>query len=314
MAKKIILAGGSGFVGQALTDALGREGGWEIVLLTRDPATCNVLRYKPAEVRAVKWDAKTATGAWVAELEGAEAVVNFTGRSVNCVHTPENQRAILESRVDSVRALGAAMATLARPPATWIQCSAVGLYGSRDLPPVDEGAPAGQGFLADVCREWESTFQAQCPASVRPVVLRLGTVLGLGGGALPPLAKVARLGVGGHAGPGTQGMSWIHLDDLVAIFHRALVDPTLRGAFNAAAPDPVSNREFMRTLRQTVHRPWSPPAPAWAIRLVAPLVMKTDPSLVLDGQYCVPAALERAGFEFRFPGLSAALKTLLIHN
>ncbi|WP_438480705.1 TIGR01777 family oxidoreductase [Oleiharenicola lentus] len=314
---KIILAGGSGFVGEALARELMRAGGWEIVVLTRDPTVCHILYDKPALVRAVKWDGKTMTAGgkdadWVRELDGADALVNFTGRSVNCVHTAENKRAILESRVDSVRVLGEALAKCAQPPKVWVQCSAVGYYGNRGLPPCDETAAAGNTFLADVCRRWENAFAEARPQKVRPVVLRLATVLGREGGALPPLAKVARLGLGGRAGDGRQGLSWIHLADLTAIFRRAIDDAAMRGTFNACAPEPVSNQEFMKTLRGVVRRPWSPPAPAMILKAVAPLVMHTDASLILEGQFCVPTALEKAGFEFRFSELKSALANLLV--
>jgi uncharacterized protein (TIGR01777 family) len=310
MGRKIILAGGSGLIGDALARRLVREG-WEVVVLTRDPAEYQPVVGNFGRSRAVEWDAVTARGAWTDELADTDALVNFTGRSVNCVHTAKNKRAILESRVNSVKALGAALAQSARRPKVWVQCSAVGYYGNRGLPPCDETAAAGDTFLADVCRQWETAFAEARPAEMRPVVLRLATVLARDGGALPPLAKVAGVGLGGAAGNGRQGMSWIHLADLTVILQRVIEDDGLRGTFNVCSPEPVSNKEFMQTLRRAVGRPWCPPAPALVIKAVAPLIMKTDASLVLEGQFCRPAALVAAGFEFKYPQLSEALAQLL---
>ena len=236
MSPKVILAGGSGFVGTALARRLAGDGR-EVVILTRNPAEHHAPGDTPGPVRAVAWDGRTV-GAWTAELEGAGAVVNLTGRSVNCVHTPENRRLILESRLDSVRVLGTAAAAAKRPPAVWVQASAVGYYGPRGAEACPEDAPPGGDFLASVCRRWEEAQAAACPAGVRPVVLRLGMVLGAEGGAFPLLARLARWGLGGAAGSGRQGMSWIHLDDVVALMARALGDDTLRGAYNATAPEP----------------------------------------------------------------------------
>lgn len=309
MAQKVILAGGSGFVGTALTRRLAAEG-WEVVVLSRSPAECHVIRDTVGTVRAVGWDGRTA-GAWAREVDGAAAVVNLAGRSVNCVHTPENRQQILESRLDAVRALAAALGAARRPPAVWVQASAVGYYGPRGADPCPEDAPPGGDFLASVCRRWEEAQVAGCPAAVRPVILRLGMVLGNSGGAFPLLARLARWGLGGAAGSGRQGMSWIHLDDVVALVVRALGDETMREVYNATAPEPVANAAFMRALRTAVRRPWSPPAPAFAIALAGRYLLGTDPSLVLDGQFAPPARLVAAGHAFRFPTLASALADLV---
>lgn len=303
MSTKIILAGGSGFVGSALARHF-RDRGDDVVVLTRSRS-----RVREDGVREVQWDGRTA-GAWAAEFEGAAALINLAGASIDCVHTEENRRRILESRVDAVRALGAAVRGCARPPAAWVQASAVGFYGSGPGR-CDESTPPGSGFKADVCVQWEVAFADSCPSSVRGVVLRLGVVLGKQGGAFPRLESLARFFLGGAAGNGRQGISWVRLDDLVAIFARAAEDAAWRGTYNACAPEPVSNAEFMRMLREVLDRPWSPPAPAWAIRLLAPAFLGTDPSLVLAGQYAVPARLQAAGFVFRAPDLRTALRGLV---
>jgi uncharacterized protein (TIGR01777 family) len=302
MASKVILAGGTGFIGTALARRL-RERGHEVVVLTRRQP-----RRRGDGVREVPWDGRTA-GSWAAELEGARAVVNLAGSTINTVHNAENRRRITESRVDSVRALGAALSACRQPPSAWLQTSAVGIYGHGERH-CTEDAPTGEGFKPEVCRLWEQAFREQCPESVRAVVLRVGVVLGRRGGAYPPLARVTKLFLGGAAGDGRQGLSWILLDDLEEIFLRAVENDAMRGVYNACAPEPVSNAEFMRALRSSLGRPWAPPAPAFLIRLVAPLVMRTDPSLVLQGQYAVPARLEAEGFRFRAPRIESALRAL----
>ena len=302
MASKVILAGGTGFIGTALARRL-RERGHEVVVLTRRQP-----RRRGDGVREVPWDGRTA-GNWAAELEGAHALVNLAGSTINTVHNAENRRRITESRVDSVRALGAALRACRQPPSAWVQASAVGIYGHGERC-CTEDAPTGEGFKPGVCRLWEQAFREQCPESVRAVVLRVGVVLGRRGGAYPPLARVTKLFLGGAAGDGRQGLSWILLDDLEEIFLRAVENDAMRGVYNACAPEPVSNAEFMRALRSSLGRPWAPPAPAFLIRLVAPLVMRTDPSLVLQGQYAVPARLEAEGFRFRAPRIESALRAL----
>lgn len=302
MSQRIILAGGSGFLGAALARRF-RERGFEVVVLTRSTP-----RRRGDGVREVQWDGRSA-GDWSGELSGARAVINLAGSSINCVHTPENQARILASRVDSVRAIGAAMRAAAQPPLAWVQTSAVGIYGHTERR-CDEQAPAGPGFLAEVGVKWEEAFAAECPASVRGVVLRVGVVLGRKGGAFPPLFNVVRWFLGGRAGDGRQGISWILQDDVEEIFLRAVTDETMRGAYNACGPEPVSNEEFMHTLRAVLNRPWSPPVPAWALRIAAKHVMKTDPTLVLEGQYAMPARLLAEGFRFKAPRVSSAITAL----
>ena len=302
MPNKIVIAGGTGLIGSALARRW-RERGIDVVVLTRSRA-----RRRGDGIREVNWDGRTV-GEWAAELDEALAVVNLAGASINCVHTPENKRRILETRLDSVRALGAAWRACAQPPGVWVQSSAVGIYGNT-LARCAEDAPVGSSFKAEVCRQWEAAFAEECPATVRAVVLRIGVVLSEKGGAFPTLAKVTRAFLGGAAGDGRQGISWISIDDVEEIFLRAVADESMRGVYNACAPTPESNEEFMRTLRRALNRPWSPRAPEFVIRLIAPTVMGTDPSLVLEGQFAVPARLEAEGFRFKAPRLAGTLAAL----
>jgi uncharacterized protein len=302
MAQKVVLAGGSGFLGQALGRRLTAEG-WEVVILSRDPR-------EAAPLRVVPWNAETG-GAWAAELEGAAAVVNLAGRSINCVHTLANSREIIQSRLHAVQALARGYARTKHPPPVWVQCSATGYYGNAGDRFCDEALPSGPGFLAETCRQWEEAFHAIELPGVRRVVLRIGVVLDPEHGALPPLVRLTRRFLGGVAGSGRQYLSWIHRDDLMEIFHAVLTRPELAGTYNACSPAPVTNALFMRELRTVLGRPWCPPAPEFVVRLVATHLLQTEPNLALHGQRCSPARLQAAGITFKHPALATALRDLL---
>ena len=274
--KRVVLAGGSGFLGRALAKGL-LERDYEVVVLTRELRE----RDEDDEVREVEWDGEHI-GEWIKCLEGAETVVNLAGRNINCRHTPENLREITESRVNSVRAIAAAICHVKRPPRVWVQAGAVGFYGNSGDQWCDETAPNGQGSLAEVCRLWEKAFHAAASPHTRRVLFRIGLVLGRDGGALPILANLTRWFLGGAAGSGKQYISWIHLTDLTRMFRQAIEPENyLDGAYNAVAPNPATNAEFMRKLRRNFYRPWCPPAPAWAVKLGSRLT-QTEPSLVLE--------------------------------
>ena len=301
MGKKIILAGGRGLLGSALAKKLTKLGA-EVVVLSRTPQ-------EEAVSREVYWNGESG-GAWTAELEGAAALVNFSGRSLHCVFTLENSREILETRLNAVRALGKAVAKCKQPPAVWVQCSATGYYGSTGLGLCDEDLPPGQDFLATVCRQWEEAFAAVELPQTRRVVLRLGTVLSRDGGAYPLLARLTRRFLGGTAGSGHQGFTWVHADDACDAFLQAIQRSELTGAYNLCAPEPATNAEFMRALRHSLGRPWAPPAPAFAVKWIARRFMDSDPQLILNGRACVPTRLLVQEFHFNFPDLPSALRDL----
>ena len=301
MPPKAILAGGSGLLGRALARKL-LQLGWEVVILSRSPQG-------ETTGREVMWNGETG-GAWTAELEGAAALVNFAGRSINCVFTLENSREIMDSRLHAVKALGKAVAKCKNPPAVWVQCSATGYYGNNGLGLCYEDTPAGQDFLAEVCLQWEAAFSAQERGSTRRVVARMGVVLDLKGGMYPALAKITRRFLGGAAGSGQQGVPWIHHHDVVEVFVQAIQRTDMTGTYNVCAPDPVTNADFMREMRHSLIRPWCPPAPAFMVKWVAHHVMETDPQLILGGRSCSPSRLLQQDFPFEFPELAAALRDL----
>ena len=341
--KRIVIAGGSGFIGCALAREFSARD-FEVVVLTRSP------RQRTDRIREVQWDGEQA-GAWISFLDGADAVINLAGKSINCPHTPANLRAIIESRVNSVNAIAAAIGgddsafgskthafplirpadtfspiggegrdegalshnpaafTLQTPPRVWVQASATGFYGDTGDVACDETAAVGNDTLANICHQWEAAFTAANVPQTRKVVLRIGFVLGRDGGALPVLSKMTKFFLGGAAGNGRQYLSWIHLADLARMFATAVEDEQLSGTFNTVAPGVVTNAEFMRELRRALHRPWSPPAPAFAVKLGARL-MGSEGSLALASQRCVPKRFLEAGFRFRFAGLAPALNDL----
>jgi hypothetical protein len=299
--KRVVLAGGSGFLGRSLGRELLKRG-YEVVVLTRTPHD------RDDGIREVEWDGEHV-GEWIQFLEGAEAVVNLAGRSVNCRHTPENLRGINESRIKSVRAVAAAIYHVTRPPRVWVQAGALAFYGDTGDRRCDENTPPGEGEAAETCKLWESAFNTAFAPKTRRVLLRIGIVLGRDGGALSVLGKLTKWFLGGAAGSGRQYISWIHLVDLSRMFVEAIEREDLDGTFNAAAPNPVTNAEFTRELRRAFHRPWSPPAPVWAVRFGSWL-MQTEPSLALTGCRCAPIRFLESGFKFRFTELPAALRDI----
>jgi uncharacterized protein (TIGR01777 family) len=299
--KRIILAGGSGFLGNALAQTF-QARQYEVVVLTRSP------RSRKDGVKEVDWDGKSQ-GGWAAQADGAYAIVNLTGKNINCPHTTENLRLIAASRVDSCQAVATAIHRAKMPPAVWVQASAIGFYGDTGDRLCDETATNGSDALSKVCANWETAGNTVGLPQTRKVILRIGVVLGREGGALPVLVKITKWFLGGSAGSGRQFISWIHLADLMQMFVTAVEDPQMSGVFNAVAPRAATNAEFMSKLREVLHRPWSPPAPAFAIKLGSRL-MGSESSLVLNGQRCVPGRFLAAGFSYRFPELGAALKDL----
>ena len=304
--QRFILAAGTGFLGRDLARALiARHPECDVVVLTRLP--------KPQPTtpgsREVRWDGRTAQASWAREVDGAAAIFNLAGRTVDCRKTEENMRDIIESRVQSVQALHAAVAQANTPPTVWVQTGTAHIFGDSDTATFTDDslpAPPASGMAPKVGAAWEhALFSVPTPAT-RKVNLRISFVLGPGGGALAKLATLARLGLGGTVGSGRQPMSWISLTDMTRLFITAAEDPTYEGTYNATSPQPELNRDFMRELRKAVHRPWSPPAPAWGVRLGC-LLMNTDPELALYGRRVLPTKLLAKGFAFRFPSLRETL-------
>ena len=301
MKPRIVLAGGSGFIGQSLSPFLLSKN-YEVIVLTRAPSQHH------GTVRKVHWDGKTLDD-WLEFVNGAFAVVNLTGRSINCRHTPEYRREIIDSRVDSVRVLGQAIARCVQSPKVFVQIAGVGIYGDKGERICDENTASGDNFVTKVCEKWEAAFESLEAPATRKVLLRLGVVLGPKGGFLGLLGRLTRWFLGGQVGNGRQYFSWIHIADLSGMVLASIENQDLTGVFNATSPNPVTNGQFMRELRRALHRPWSPPVPEFATRIGSWLI-GTEADLALVSQRCVPKRFQENGFNFEFPTLRQALTNI----
>jgi len=299
----IVIAGGSGFLGISLATFLTSLGHRAVILSRSVPKVAGPWEH-------VKWDARTL-GNWSNVLDGAQGLVNLTGRSVDCIKTPDRCDEILRSRVESTRILGQALRTLRNPPPVWVQMSTAHIYGDPPEVICSEDSAFGYDLAPAVGELWEREFGVQVLPSQRAVVLRTSFVIGrnrgAGQGALGKLGVLARCGLGGTVGSGRQGMSWIHESDMNRIFLRALPEATMQGAYIASSPNPVPQQEFMRLLRKAVGMPVGLPAFAWLVRLGAPLLLRTDPELAVYGRYVIPKRLIDEGFDFQYPRLELAL-------
>jgi len=292
---KVLVTGGRGFVGNFLTGLIVARG---------DRVT--VVSRRPESVRTARVNVEVA--GWLPDLSKFDAVVHLAGEPVFGARWNDAQKErIRASRVDSTRRIVAALAEADPRPRVLVCASAVGYYGDRGDEVLGEDAPAGGDFLAGVCREWEAAAQEARGAGVRPVSARIGVVLGLGGGALPRLARPVRLGLGGTIGRGRQWMSWVHVKDLGRLILHAIDTESLEGPLNATAPQPVTNRELTRTLGRLLRRPTLLPAPPFALRLALGEVAR----LLTDSQRCSADKALASGFEFGFPALDGALRQLL---
>lgn len=296
MSGRVVIAGGSGFIGRALSDAL-IEAGFTTAILSR------------RGTGALQWDGATP-GVWVTQLNGAVGVINLTGEPIATKWTHQKQQEIINSRVNSTNAIGNAILAVEKPPKVWINGSAVGFYGDRgDEILTEDSAPgAMDNFLVSTCVAWEEAQSKFKTPNTRQCCLRTGVVLGKDGGAFPELKKLANLFLGGKAGSGNQYMPWIHLEDIVGLFLFALKNE-LTGPINGTAPEPVTNEKFMSTLRESVGKKFGLNAPVFSMRLASALGA-TDPDVILCSQRAIPKKAMDAGYEFRFPTLAAAIEDL----
>lgn len=299
---KVVIAGGSGFLGMNLARYL-TEREYQVVILSRNsPRQSGAWNFSA-------WDGRSLDN-WVSQLEGATAIVNLAGRTVDCIKTPDQCDEILRSRVEATRVLGKAIRTLKTPPPIWVQMATAHRYGDPPEVICDEDSAFGYGLAPTVGQAWEEEYEAALLPEMRGVALRTSFVIGRSGGALARLALLVRFGLGGTVGSGKQGMSWIHEEDMNRLFERAITDQKMSGAYIATAPNPVSNAEFMRELRKALKMPIGLPAYSWMVRIGAPLIMRTDPELGLYGRYCIPKRLTEEGFEFNYSHLREALANI----
>ena len=303
---KVIIAGGSGFLGQKLARSLIGDG-YEVVVLGRQDHGPNLAG------RFAQWDGKSL-GDWASELDGSIALFNLAGRSVDCRYTRENKALILNSRVDATRILGQAVTDCRKPPLAWFNASTATLYDDLrgDLPPHDEfSATDAPGFSEEVGRAWEKAFYAFEVPGVRQVSLRISIVLGQESGAFPVLLRLTRLGLGGRQGSGNQWISWLHVDDWVGVTRFLMEREEVCGPVNLASPNPVTNSLFMQEMRKR----FAPmgigfPAPTPAIYL-GTMLIGTAPDLVLKSRKVVSRKLKEAKISYVFSSISKTLDSFL---
>ncbi|WP_322798575.1 TIGR01777 family oxidoreductase [Thermoflexus sp.] len=298
---RVLIPGGTGFLGRALAGRL-QEAGYEVIVLSRQPERARL----PPGVQAVRWDGRTAAG-WASLADGAFAIINLAGESIGQRWTEAVKRRIRESRLQASQAVVEAIAAASTKPQVLLQSSAVGYYGPRGDEQLTEEDPPGTDFLARLAVEWEASTQPVEAMGVRRVILRTGVVLERDGGALAQMLLPFRLFLGGPLGDGRQGFSWIHRADWVEAVKFLMEHPEARGPYNLTAPQPVRNAEFARTLGRVLGRPSWLPVPAFALRLA----FGEGADFLLTGQFVRPRRLLEAGFRFRYPDLESALRAIL---
>ena len=305
---RVIITGGTGLIGSALTNNLAGDG-HEVIVLSRSPGSVQGL---PENARAVGWDTRTSDG-WAELADGADAIVNLAGESLAgegvlpSRWTPERRQRIRQSRLEAGRAVVDAVERAANKPAVVIQSSAIGYYGPSGDETLTEEAPAGDDFLASVCVEWEGSTAAVEEHGVRRAIIRTSLVLSSQGGALPRLLFRYNLLGGGPFGNGRQWWSWIHLVDEARAIRFLIEKEAASGPFNLATPNPARNNDFGKTLARVMKRPHYLPLPAFVMRALFGDVA----TVVVDGQRVMPHKLQELGFEFRFPTLEPALRHVL---
>jgi len=306
---KIVIPGGTGHIGATLVRSLA-DAGHEVAVLTR----------QPRRQGEVGWDGRTL-GPWAAAVDGSDVVINLAGRSVNCRYTDANLRQMMDSRVDSARVIGAAIAAARRPPAAWLQMSTATIYAHSTGRPNDEatgevggtepGVPAYWSYSVSIAMNWEQAQASAVTPGTRKVALRTAIVMSPArGGAFAMLSRLARLGLGGPVGGGRQYVSWIHGADLARAVSFLIARDDIDGVVNLAAPSPLPQREFMRELRGAWGVPAGLPATRWMAEIGA-FALRSDTELLLKSRYVLPGRLTAAGFDFDFPAWPAAATDLV---
>ncbi|MGB1204549.1 MAG: TIGR01777 family oxidoreductase [Chitinophagales bacterium] len=301
--ENIIIFGGTGFIGLSLAKHLKAKGMNPILIARNRPKNLSEYQFE-------KWNA-IEIGDWINVLDGAKAIVNLAGKTVDCIKTPDNCDLILRSRVDSTKTIGKAITMVKNPPKIWVQMSTAHIYGDPPTQICTETSTTGYGLAPFVGKAWEAAFLDSIPRETRGVRLRTSFVIGKNGGALSSLQQIVRLGLGGTVGSGTQGMSWIHEYDMNELIYKTITDDSFNGVYISSAPNPVSNKKFMKLLRKKMRIPIGLPSPEFIIRIGAKMVFRTDPELVLYGRYVKSERLEKKGFQFKYADLEAALEDLI---
>ena len=299
--KKLVIAGGSGFLGQTLIELLASAFNETVVLSRKFHENHGTVKY-------VRWDGQHA-GPWINELEGADLLINLCGRSVNCRYHQKNKEEIRQSRVRSTLALGAAVISAEQPPTFWMNASSATIYEHElNTPHEEQTGRIGNTFSEDVCKEWEQIFNEIPVPRTKKLVLRMGLVLGVKGGVFPELVNLVRMGFGGAVGKGNQRISWIHEKDLAAMILQAF-ENNWEGVVNCTAPTHPTNKEFMAVLRTQLNQQLSLPIYNWMLDAGA-WMRGTESELLVKSRFVYPKYALDHGFNFRYPKLNSALEEL----
>ncbi|MCI5057622.1 MAG: TIGR01777 family oxidoreductase [Flavobacteriales bacterium] len=302
MSKKIVIAGGSGFIGKEIKKYF-ETLNYKVVILTTKKALCKNGEY-------IYWDGVNM-GAWAATLDGCHAVINLAGKSVNCRYNEQNRRAILTSRLRSTELIGEAIQNTQRPPKYWINASTATIYRhSEDMNMTERDGEIGDGFSVEVAKRWERAFFSFKFQNIKQIALRIAIVLGKEGGVIPELEKIVKIGMGGTQGGGHQYISWIHIEDMMRIIEYVLTDNTKAIVINCAAPNAVTNKYFMQTLRYKMNRSFGITLPTWLLKIGA-LLKGTETELLLKSRRVYPQNLLVQGFKFNYPNVNQALESLI---
>ncbi len=313
--KKIIIAGGTGFIGQEICNFFAAQN--QLVILTRQLPNQqsnafgenNLNAEVIKNIRYVNWDGKNM-GAWATEFEEAAMVINLAGKTVNCRYTEKNKAAIFESRIRSTELIGQAILQATHPPELWINAASATIYPNASNEPRDEYfTNFADDFSVQVCKQWEKIFYEQPTASTRKIALRMAITIGTGG-VMIPYFNLIKFGLGGRQGNGKQQYSWVHVEDTCRIIDWLYGNKLLEGTFNCSSPNPVSNTAFMKTLRTATGCKFGLPAFTWMLKIGAKII-GTETELILKSRWVLPTKILQTGFQFRYPFLKDALKEIV---
>lgn len=294
MHKKVVLAGGTGFIGTFLEDKF-KALGYEVHIISR-------------QKQHISWDNHEAI---VSAIDHADLLINLAGKSVDCRYNEKNKHEIMKSRTDTTRVLGKAIEKCSSPPPLWINSSTATIYRhAEDRPMTEESGELGTGFSVEVAKAWENAFFSFQLPHTRQVALRIAIVLGPHGGVMTPFINLVRFGLGGVQGPGNQMFSWIHIEDIFGIIMFLKERDELSGVFNCSSPHPVTNRELMTELRKAMNMKFGLPSPKWLLEIGA-VMIKTETELILKSRWVIPDRLERAGYPFKYMEIDQTLAHIL---
>ncbi|WP_404449705.1 TIGR01777 family oxidoreductase [Sutcliffiella horikoshii] len=294
MKKKVVLAGGTGFIGKYLEKQFVQQN-YEVIIISRQP-------------QHIAWrDMKGIKAA----VDNAELVINLAGKSVDCRYNEKNKKEIFDSRTETTRIIGEAIESASNPPELWINSSTATIYRhAEDRPMTETTGEIGEGFSVEVAKAWEKSFFDFNLPQTRQAALRIAIVLGKDGGVMTPFKNLVTFGLGGVQGPGTQMFSWVHIEDVykIMLFIRDRKD--LKGVFNCSAPNPISNQHFMAEMREKMNRKIGLPSPRWMLEIGA-VVIRTETELILKSRWVIPERLEKEGYQFKYPKINEALAEIL---